>query len=250
MSSTSSAASEDLVSDLSEPGCEPLPSASETLSAGLSCASTGPMSSATTTCESSPQLALLPMESKLMPSAPASPAKTSALRAKRPALTANRAACGCSARGSFENCGHILCWVRMLLRLECEVQTGCSVTWRNSATPQNRSWSVLCSSERLSLARESGLWPRPAARDYRQDGKYRSAQSRFSPCLPAAVCIAQSQEAARHSGRGRAQDWLNHHWVSGLMGFPHDWCDLPMGELSELSAIPSPRKSRKSSGGQ
>lgn len=49
----------------------------------------------------------------------------------------------------------------------------------------------------------------------------------------------------RPSTNGKPRGSLNSTWVSQLMGYPPGWLDLPTSTLSELSATPSYRKSRK-----
>lgn len=155
--------------------------------------------------------------------------------------------CGPSTHGSFEPSDPVGSLLRMSLVCALPPQMRSSVTWKKRATPAGRPWWVLSTSELVLLDSEYGLWPRPAARDWKQDGKYRSAQSRYSPCLPAAVCIAESLAGNNVNTSGRSQDWLNVRWECQLMGFPPDWFDLPPQTLSSLWATPSSPKSPKRS---
>ena len=63
------------------------------------------------------------------------------------------------------------------------------------------------------------IWPTPAARDWKDSGYEPSAQSRKSPCLPAAVVLSE-QLTSPTSGK------LNPNWVEWLMGYPTGWTDL------------------------
>lgn len=93
-------------------------------------------------------------------------------------------------------------------------------------------------------------WPTPAARDWKDSGREPSAQTRKSPCLPAAVMMAtptasQSQKPIRKPSPSRIsgnhgddlQDSIGRlnpesigkrlcpRWVSVLMGYPTTWTD-------------------------
>lgn len=79
--------------------------------------------------------------------------------------------------------------VRTCLRFAAHSLMRCSTTWRRSATRAGRfCWRLVTSGHRTS---ESGCssWPSPAARDWKNDGNAPAAQSRKSPCLPAAAAM-------------------------------------------------------------
>jgi hypothetical protein len=65
----------------------------------------------------------------------------------------------------------------------------------------------------------SGLWPTPAARDYKDTGLHPASQGRNSPNLPAIVMRAK-MVVSGESGR------LNPTWVEWLMGWPLGWTAL------------------------
>jgi len=71
-------------------------------------------------------------------------------------------------------------------------------------------------------------WPTPASLDWRDDGNAPSAQNRKSPCLPAATVLASHPAPANPSTNGKFRGSLNSQWVAQLMGYPSDWCVLPI----------------------
>ena len=75
---------------------------------------------------------------------------------------------------------------------------------------------------RLTVETESGLWPTPCARAWRDNGKSPSELARHTKTL------------ATHAGGP-----LNPTWVEWLMGFPVGWTEL------NNSGTPSSRKSLK-----
>jgi hypothetical protein len=99
----------------------------------------------------------------------------------------------------------------------------------------------------VGLEQSVKLWPTPASRDWRDDGNCPSAQSRKSPCLPAAAYTAGPPAPENPSTSGKPRGSLNCRWVAQLMGYPPDWCDLPTEVLSRLTETRSYRPSSKSS---
>ena len=108
------------------------------------------------------------------------------------------------------------------------------------------------SGDGLATAVNQAMWPTPTAQDADQAG------SAKRPALTrAARCATSTARDFRHPGRSRLEraggkqgenlprqvgGALNPTWVEWLMGFPLGWTAL------EPSAMPSSRKSRKSSG--
>jgi len=79
------------------------------------------------------------------------------------------------------------------------------------------------------------MWPTPNAGDFKAG--ISNAPGRQQSSLPRSVGIAEGASSGKRGG-------LNPTWVEWLMGFPMGWTEL------KVSATPSSRKSRKSSGGQ
>ena len=107
-------------------------------------------------------------------------AKTSAQPAREPESTVRDPACGAKCTGSCLNCDPIGCSLRTSLLCELEALTGCSATWKRSATPAGRSWWVLTTLAPRTSESESGLLPTPKASDGRAKG---NGGARKSPGL-------------------------------------------------------------------
>jgi hypothetical protein len=115
---------------------------------------------------------------------------------------------------------------------------------------------LLLTGQVQALVADLKSWPTPVARDWRNDGDAPSAQARKSPCLSAAVEIADGRPAPESSNTpgkspalwttpcaddtgarkgkyaqggtalsAQVKARLNHRWVAQLMGFPSDWLD-------------------------
>ena len=84
-------------------------------------------------------------------------------------------------------------------------------------------------------------WPTPARQDQKNDTLPPSQKDRDS--VPGAVMRGlRDQESNSTNGK---KPVLNGRWVLQLMGFPSNWCDLPIDALSELRGTRSCRKSSK-----
>lgn len=90
-----------------------------------------------------------------------SPARTSRLRGKAKASKGNAQDCGQRCFALFESADPPFASLKTFLRSEIEARTGFSVTWKEQATPQGRSWSVLIHSARHTDESASGLWRTP-----------------------------------------------------------------------------------------
>ena len=253
MSSISSAVSADSVSGSSEPGCEPLPSVSETPSARLSSRSIGRQLrySQMSLISDLPMLRDL-VESTLSPAAsPASPSLTPASKPGDRTTAISGRACAESLNGR-DLLGSL---AKMLLASSRWNSIACSLIWRVSATPRGRLLFRLVPSMRRTDGIESGsllatptatanqtcpsmqkwrscraLWPTPRAADGEKG--IRTPEG------------AAKERLRRKNGEdlpSAVGGTLNPRWVEWMMGYPDGWTDL--GPL----AIPSSRKSSKRS---
>jgi hypothetical protein len=85
----------------------------------------------------------------------------------------------------------------------------------------------------VDLAAAVRMWPTPLARDYKTPGMSKERLATRGPDnLTSAMRMTEGTGA------------LNPTWVEWLMGFPSEWTVL------DASAMPSSRRSRKSSGAQ
>jgi len=83
---------------------------------------------------------------------------------------------------------------------------------------------------RRNLDDAVAMWPTPTSRDWRS-GKNLSCWHNARP-LNEMVQVFPTPTANRWDGLQShgvnvVTGSLNPHWVSWLMGFPMDWCDLP-----------------------
>lgn len=254
MSSTSSQALVDFPLASSEPGCEPSRSVNGSRSVGQFSPDGGPTFPAMTTCENSRPIVLKQMEFPWMPSAEDSPARISPLPGKALASREHEAGSGSSMRASLAKSDQFSRSLRMCLAFELSGLTGCSLTWKNSGTPQNRSWWVLSMPEHPTNASGLGLLPTPTASSYgnNQGGQAgRVGPKRHSLRSMARNGLWPTPTANRWSGlqshgRNAVLGTLNPTWVEWLMGFPLYW----LRTSSERSAMLSSRRSPNSSGGQ
>lgn len=107
------------------------------------------------------QLTLLPEDS---------PVRTSPSPAAAPESTAPGLASGRRCGGSSTSADPVGSLLRMSLLSELAGQTGCSLIWKASATPQRRSWWVLTMPERPTGADAPSCWPTATATDAKASG--------------------------------------------------------------------------------
>lgn len=112
----------------------------------------------------------------------ASRARTPASPAKAPDSPENVPVSGVSFIDSSPSADPVGYSLRMCLALELEALTGCSLTWKRSATPHGRSWWVLGRSERRTGEIGSGLWPTASATPYgsSNNGSPRDGRERYA----------------------------------------------------------------------
>lgn len=193
-------------------------------------------------------------------------------------------ACGGKCGGSSEKHDPLGCLLRTSLLSALEAATKSWLLWKPSATPAGRLWSVLGRSAPRTneiAPGSSGDWVTPsvaiaeggqtsrsgarknepllrgqaiASEDQwrspqARDGENRGLQSGSERlALDATVEELDGQPAPDSpSTTGKSRGSLNSAWVSSLMGFPHDWCVLPIEALSRLTATRLSRKSQKKS---
>lgn len=89
------------------------------------------------------------------------PARTFPLPEKARASKGSGADSGAKCSASSANADPLLSSLKTFLRLEIEARTGYSATWKEQATPEGRSWSVLTASARPTEESASGLWASP-----------------------------------------------------------------------------------------
>lgn len=166
MSSISSAASADSVSDLSEPGCEPSPSVRSSHSPEEHSQSTGQMSLVMETFASSPTIDSDPMESRLISSVEASPVRTLASLAHELGWTASAADYGQSSPDSFARYDHDSSSWRT--RQACLVSGWAefSETWPRSGMTRNGTAFRLPPLTLITRETASGLLPTPTAQGF------------------------------------------------------------------------------------
>ena len=235
MYSISLAASADLVSDSKERACEPSRSASASLTSKRSLQSTGPVSPAMTTCELSQNASLCLMSgtgSTL--SVVASPAKTLALQAEVKDSPANDQVCGASTPELLTRFDRDSSSWKMWQLSETGDCQQFSATWPRSGMTRN---GIAYRLPPLALATDataSGLLPTLSKRDSRtmKGGRDRPGRRGGKSLLQTMLSL------------GHTSGYLSPRWAEWFMGFPNMWTQL------EPSAMPSSRKSRKSSGEQ
>jgi hypothetical protein len=229
---TSSAESAVSPSDLSEPGCEPSPSARLTAIADGCSNARGQVSPGSEMCDSSTDASLShSCQSTLF--AEDSHARTSPSPAEAPGSTGSAPAYGASMPAllaSFDPATSS--WKTHQLCLEGGLAEF-SETWPRSGTVQSGIAYLLPPLVPLTSEIGSGLWPTPIKRDGRTiKGAARSPNSLGSEPL----CVEASRREGVEDGG------LNPPWVEWLMGFPPGWTELDRSETR------SSRYSRKSSG--
>jgi hypothetical protein len=98
---------------------------------------------------------------------------------------------------------------------------------------------------RATLTGQAKGWSTPAAQDAKNSTLPPSLRGRDSVI---GNLLAGQPDPESPSTTGKPRGSLNSRWVSQLMGFPSNWCELPIETLSKATATPSSRKSPKSSG--
>lgn len=182
----------------------------------------------------------------------ASRAKTSHLQAKEQVCLVSGQVCGGKCTASSMNPDLIGCLLKTFLLLGLEDLTTFSYRWKKSATPQNRSWWVLCMSELHNQGKESGLWATPTAslnapaawKDgipwWKQSRSARNLHAQTLWATPTASQYGNNQGGAQgrigkkrfslpyqvaNNTNGKPQD-LNPDWVEQLMGYPVGWTNI------------------------
>jgi len=195
---------------------------------------------------------------------------------EKPRLTIGT--CGPTFSGSPVPAGPLSSWEsRLRRRLARTGSTECSLIWKESATPAGRPLSRLVPSTRPTGATASGLWPTPAARDWRSESASPEFHAKWAAnpkgkTLPMTIALMHAlwpTPTAVDGNRGlttRPQDTgiplpqrvgqvlgvppaasldttekrgaLNPAFVCWLMGFPAAW------DACAPTAMPSSRKSR------
>jgi hypothetical protein len=292
MSSISSQALADSVSDLSEQGCAPSPSANETSTAEQSCESIGPVSPASMTSTGLTQTDWVGLDESISSVAASLVSPSVSLESRKAKRTTATSGRRCAA--SLHSQDPLGSLAKTLLVSSQWHSTMCSLTWKIKATPRGRLLFQLQVSALPTEETASGLLPTPTAQSYGSNqggamgrrGKIRYSLDSMAKrgMLPTPRCCSGD----RSSGMNRtemynalkmwptplARDYkmpgmskerlatrgpdnltsamrlmegtgaLNPTWVEWLMGFPSEWTAL------DVSAMPSSRKSRKSSGEQ
>jgi hypothetical protein len=192
-------------------------------------------------------------QSTLFAEASLSPARTSALQARAPASTGTAQAYGESSPVLLARYDRATSsWKTSQLCLDGELSEF-SETWPRSGMTRSGTAYRLPPLVPLTGGTESGLLPTPTetANMLAPSMQKWPAHRNIFP-TPDANCWKGGSENQR---KGQLNGSLNPQWVSWLMGFPVDWCDLPdesqpecptESPSSEPSAMPSSPRSRKS----
>ena len=136
-------------------------------------------------------------------------AKTSVARAKVQASKASAVECGQKWPESLARYDHAS---RLWKTAQCSLLEGLDVyseTWPRWGTMRGGECWELSTPARLISENESGLWPTPCARDWKDNGRSPAELHRNSVTLATA-----------------AGGQLNPTWVEWLMGWPLGWTDL------------------------
>lgn len=96
--------------------------------------------------------------------------------------------------------------------------------WNKMVIKQRGEYSQRLRSARATKGKEFLFWPTPCARDCRDDGDMKAAQTRHSPSISAMV-RRFPQEREVSPTIGKMHD-LNPGWVEQMMGLPIKWTDL------------------------
>ena len=96
--------------------------------------------------------------------------------------------------------------------------------WNRMVTGQRLEYSQRLRSARATKGKEFLFWPTPCARDCRDDGDMKAAQTRHSPSISSMV-RRFPQEREVSPTIGKMHD-LNPGWVEQMMGLPTRWTDL------------------------
>lgn len=147
------------------------------------------------------------------------PVKIFPSQAKARASKGNAPAYGQKCFESFSNADPVFASLKTFLRSAIEAQTGYSATWKEQATQQGRSWSVLTTSARPTDASESGLWPAATCNLASGGGNFHSPQvqaGRHGLNLQGALenWPTPKAEEASHSGRQTNSGCQEHLTVS------------------------------------
>ena len=160
---------------------------------------------------------------------------------------------GLNIAGLSKNYGQLGCLEKILLGSSVWNSTTCLPIWRTWATPGGRLIFQLVPLGRTTNGDGSGLLPAPCAADGKDEASgdlyaaiNQVGRQRGKPRLrywtPDANCWKGGNRGNQINQQIRGP--LNPTWVEWLMGFPLGWTAL------DVSATPSSRKSRKSSGEQ
>ena len=235
MSSISSPALADLVSDLSEPECGQSRSVKSSPTAAPSSASTGPTCRSGKTFDDSRQLSLdVPESDPSTLSAEGSRVRTSATLASGQGLTENAQGYGESTPVLLASYDHDSSSWRTSQRCLDGELAEFSETWPRSGMTQSGTVYQLPPLVPLMRGTDSGLLPTLTRRDART---LKGGQDR--PNRAGGKSLLQWFLDRQYSN-GR----LNPRFCEWFMGMPQMWTLLPPSET------PSSRKSRKSSGAQ
>ena len=117
---------------------------------------------------------------------------------------------------------------RLQLLLPAGGLTKWPATWKTKVTPGGRRLCQLVPSGRLTAGTGYGLWPTPAARDYRApnalEGKSRTRRPPTSGRqLPNEIVVHLGGITDSQSGAMGSVGWLNPEFACWLMGFPSGW---------------------------
>lgn len=132
------------------------------------------------------------------------------------------------------------CLARTFLESSRWNSTTCYLTWKASATPRGRLLFRLAPSMLDTDETECGLWATANSRDWKDTPGMATEATN-----PDGTNRDRIDQLARQVYQIDAHGSLNPQFVSWLMGYPLDWCDMP-DELQPKSRTES--KSLKDSG--
>lgn len=162
----------------------------------------------------------------------------------------NRPDCSWKPSAWCERADHVGLLLRIALTCELEALTGCSLSWKRSATPAGRSWWVLTTLARPTSESECGLF---VATPLSQQGRMRAKSNGKRGADLNSMLLPLARDAIQG---GNSRPLLERKGIAGmavlsgiygwLMGYPPGWLESVLPPME----MPSSLRSRSSSAGR